>query len=249
MLDLLSAFALPQACDQQQKIAKKHFYDDAAFSKAMGARLQEEVESIVLVGHLMPDTCQLASVVNEQVEYTEILLLQMTLKSHVTASSNLTPLLEAIHKTLPYPLVLLISGAVGPMLSLAEKRINQQDKDSDKLVLQEQHLTSWLTEETPFVKDFMDSLPFAKLTASNLLAYYQAIIERMVQLSISIKTGQNQFVNAQPMSRNTLKQIEALEQEISKLRQQINKTIAFNDKVALNMKIKLLNHQLQEVMK
>jgi hypothetical protein len=249
MLDLLSAFALPQACEQQQKIAKKHFYDDATFRKAMGARLQEEVESILLVRHLMPDTCRLACVVNELVEYTEILFLQITLKHHVTATTNLTPLLEAIHKTLPYPLVLLVSGEAGQMLSLAEKRINQQDKDSDKLVLQEQHMTPWLSAETPFVSDFMDSLHFAKMTSGNLLAYYQAIIERMVQLNISVKTGQNQFVQAQSMSRDTLKQIEALEQEISRHRQQLNKTIAFNDKVALNMKIKQLNQQLQAVMK
>lgn len=249
MTDVLTLFALPQATELSQKIAKKHFYDDATVSKAMGARLQEEIEGIWLVRQMTPDNSQLAAVMNDAVEYGEVLFLQIQLKETISPNVSLIPLLEAIHKALPYPLVLVVSASWGQLLSLAEKRINQSDKDSDKLVLQEQHCTPWLTENLTALTDFYASLNFSSIAATELLSYYQGIIERIVQLNLSIKTGQNQFVNAAPVGRETLKQIEALEQEIDKLRQQLGKTVEFNAKVALNMQIKRLNQQLQAVMK
>ena len=79
MLQLLN---LPSHLLIHHKLTKKSFYELGNLSNAQHKLLQDQVASIELMAQLTPDKTNMAAVQSETLEYLEVAMLQVELKSH-----------------------------------------------------------------------------------------------------------------------------------------------------------------------
>lgn len=254
MLQLLN---LPNHLLIHHKLTKKSFYELGNLTNTQHKLLQEHVASIELIAQLTPDKTNMAAVQTETLEYLEVAILQVELKSHQADSVLSNKQMQSLHllfqKAIPYPLILLIHSAEQVQLSLAEKQINQADSSSEKLVLTEWLQTHWICTNNPndIEQAFLESLDYAQLNHSNLFTFYQSLIQRITAFLLAQQTGyfelsqQNPSQEVLDQQRQKLQAILRLDKEISELKNKMTGTLQFNEKVQLNMQLQNLTKQLQ----
>lgn len=264
---LLSRFGFPEASDLGKRVFKKHFFENATLTPADKKSLQDDVGTITWQYTLKPSTIQIKPYTDEQREYLEVAVLEITLRS----PRNYKRLAEVIHRSIPYPMLLVF--AQNPeksseesdgndnsedmhrereskvALSVAPKRFSQAEKGA--IVTEEFFTTGWIDLEKPSAveKAFLDNLSFSSLPHTHFLAFYSALVSRFIAFDCASLTGKYRLNNeeiSQEARRQKLTLCHELEGKIAKLRATLHKEDQFNRKVELNVQIKQLKKQLQK---
>tara|TARA_R110001606_G_scaffold363430_2_gene517543 strand:+ start:12706 stop:13494 length:789 start_codon:yes stop_codon:yes gene_type:complete len=246
--DLYQQLSFPQLAYVGQKIFKNLFYQDQQISKLVQKLIQDNVEAFYLLFNITTDNCHIAPVQTDEVEYLEIQVLHIQLRNQLP-QSKLTSLFEALHKAIPYPLIIIATHKQQIQFSLAEKRINQAERAHEKLVLQENVSSDWivLTDLSEIEKEFIDHIRFNKLSRQNMLVLYKGFIKAVTALNLANKTGRYQWLTtdeALVQQRQRLQEIQNLEKMIVELTTKMNKEVQFNSRVGLSIRIKKLNNDL-----
>ncbi len=156
-----------------------------------------------------------------------------------------------IHRAVPYPLILCALSSNGAVLSLAHKRLSQAE--IGKWVLEDElHDSPAIDPSNPsaVAARFLESLAIHKQNASDLRQLYQAWIDRMIALHASEVTGFYRNV-ADTMQTAVVK--DALDQrgkllmEMQSLRKLAQKERQLNRRADLNLKIKALESELNQL--
>ena len=98
-----------------------------------------------------------------------------------------------INRSIPYPLVLLftaeIDGCTCMSIGLADKRINQADKE--KWVLEDSVNSGWLdfSDQSAPVCEFLNSLKVTALPFADFWRFYQALMERVIAINCATHSG------------------------------------------------------------
>lgn len=228
---------------QNRKIPKNTFYDLDTFNTSKKRVFTEDINEINLLAILNEDTINISAYKDEELNYSEIDLIYVELKS----TNNLPIIIEAIQKNILNPVVLIFSHEDSIMLQTSTKRLNQSE--DSKQVIEETYSTSWINIVNPnnIEKKFLENLDISKFTFENLYAFYIEFTRLIYQsIFMSVLEG---FEFYRKLDTIALKpQIDKYmenQRYISKLESEKAQTIEFGDRVALQQK--LLHVQKQGV--
>lgn len=232
----LEKFEIPKACYLGKPIFKKLFLENGQLDVTDKKALRDDIEKIRWLYTLKPRTINIDIYQDNDREFLEIAVLEVDLLS----TARVKRIANFIHKTIPYPLVILFANGDEIVVSLAEKRINQSDKS--KFVVEQVWLTDWINQEQPSQaqSDFMSSCSVKNLSFLNFYSFYEDLKSRVIALNASAITGLFQLgTRERTLTRlEDLKQIDALERKAAELRAALKKENQFNRKLELNVEIK-----------
>lgn len=271
--DFLYLLAVPKICELNKPIFKKMFLDATDGKKAIldatdKKALKDDVLKIRWLYTLKPSTINIAPYKDSEREYPEIAILHIELASSEFSKRAVKRIAQFINRAIPYPLVLLFTIETDEeeiLIALADKRINQADKE--KWVIDELECSPWIKlgqvfeninegESNKNVKDsksnidqaFINSLTLSKLPFGSFWHFYQALINRVQARQCADITGRYRLVSEHEaeQQREQLQQYRRIELAIQKLRVQI-KQAEFSQQVVLNTEIKQQEQQLKNI--
>lgn len=264
---LLSRLGFPDASYLGKRVFKKHFFENATLTPADKKSLQDDVGTITWQYTLKPSTTQIKPYADEQREYLEVAVLEITLRS----PRNYKRLAEVIHRAIPYPMLLVFVQNSGMgrdeleddensenvpketeskvTFSVAPKRFSQAEKGA--VVVEEFFTTGWINLEkmSDIEQAFLDNLSLSNLPHTHFLAFYSALMDRFIAFGCASLTGKYRLDNGEISQEARWQQLtlcHELEGKIAKLRATLRKEAQFNRKVELNVQIKQLEKQLQK---
>ena len=155
---------------------------------------------------------------------------------------------ELIHRSIPYPLLLVIEQPEGVRLSAANLRWSQGQ--SGQMVLDGAVVTTSVDSDAPETEPFLASLDLAAQPKEHLQALYQGWIERLEAHSAAQHTGTFEPAHdpeAAERRRVALTEHQRLTKEIATLRAQAAKERQLNRRVDLNLKLKAHETALEKL--
>lgn len=245
---------LPDSCLLNSRIYKKMLLESADLSSNDKKVITEDIDTLVWRYTLKPETINIPKLQTDELDYPEIAVTHVSLKS----TKRSKRLVEIIQRAIPYPLVLIISYDNTLWLSLANKR--QSLADSQKLMVEAFFDSNWIdgSAPDPIEQKFIASLDSKQLDWSNFYTFYQGYIARMLALQAARHTGQFRLENPPEVDATTsvepvrdrqtlLQNIRKLEEEESSLKASLKQETQFNRRLALNMSIKRCQQQIHKL--
>ena len=222
------SLGIPDSCYLGKRVFKKHFYENAQLNKLEQKLFIDDIEDIQWCYSLKPETINIARYADAETEYHEIAVLAVTLKN----PAHYKRLASIIQKAIHYPLLLVFNYQALMALSVADKRLNRAN--SDKITVTANYETDWLdlSALTEIEQGFISSMQL-----------------RIIAFNCAKITGRYVIKQAteQEQQRETLNAIRQAQQQLQALRAALKKETQFNQKVQLNIQIKQLDNQLQQL--
>ena len=244
MIDVLyDAMAIPEACHLGKRVFKRLFHENSKLGATDKKAFREDIDTITWQYTLKPNTIPIQAYEDDHREYQEVALLQVDLKTQ----KRINRIAEVMHRSIPYPLVVVFAFGTTCALSLAHKRFSQAEKGA--IVAEEFVITDWidLSAPTPVQQTFLDSLAISTLPYTHFFAFYSALVDRLIAVECARLSGEYRLESAAAKRQNRRKQLAAcheLEVGIAEYKAAIKKETQFNRQVELNTKIKELEKQL-----
>lgn len=237
MIELfLEKLNIPESCAVGRPIFKKLFLENGQFDVTDKKALKDDVDKIRWLYTLKPSTINITPYQDKEREFHEVAVLQVD----ITSNSRAKRIASFIHRTIPYPLLLIFTHGEQLALSVAEKRINQADKT--KWLVEEIWLTSWINfgQPTRAENDFMDACAVKNLSFTDFHAFYGDLKSRIIALNAGAHKGRFELGTKEHTQTRlkTLKQIGELERREAEIKAALKKENQFNHKLALNVEIK-----------
>ena len=173
----LQSLDIPKACGLNKPIFKKMFIDNGVLDATDKTSLKNDIDKIRWLYTLKPSTINIAYYNDQEREYPEVAVLHIELSS----PKRLKRIAHFINRSIPYPLILLftceIEGQSSLAIGLADKRINQADKE--KWVIEDSIHTDWINlsnqseAEAEFLASFKvrSPLPIYRLKTATYLLF------------------------------------------------------------------------------
>ena len=258
---LAQALALPASAYVGQRIAKTLLIEQIANLPGSTAADKRLVNQLLAELHwlaaLKPATCGLAAWQTDTHDYLEIAVLHAVLHAAPPSSAakpnRLNRLIELIHRTIPYPVVLIVSqpGADGSghveQLSLAHKRLSTGN--SSAMVLEQTITTKSIAacaHKTGATGQFVHYLAFNQAANAairplhDLYARYSDWLHAAEALAAAEYTGQFTVSTTAPDAarrRSALAAYDQLGQQLISLRVQARNESQLGQRATLNLKI------------
>lgn len=257
---LVQALALPATAYVGQRIAKTLLIQQIANLPGTKAADKRMVSDLLAELHwlaaLKPATCGLAVWQTGTHDYLEIAVLHAVLRgspatSTMRRSTQLTRLIELIHRTIPYPVVLIVSQpgdqAQTEQISLAHKRLSLGKGSA--MVLEQVITTKSIAafaRTTSATAQFTQYLAFNQSASApisqcrDLHARYRDWLHAIEALAAAEHTGQFTVATSAPYAaqrRSSLAAYDQLGQQLVSLRAQAGKESQLGQRAALNTQI------------
>jgi hypothetical protein len=236
---------VPKSTVLNKVIFKKLISENVTLDITDKKALRDDIFKIHLLNSLKPDTTLMNPYSDNELDYTEIAVLQIDLSN----TARIGRIISFMNKAIPYPLILIFAFNNTFAIATAEKRINQADKS--KMVLGNISITDFFDADTPngVTTEFLQSLAFKKLSFTHLYAFYTDIINRIIAFNSANRT--HKFIvldtKATHIRQEKLTQITILETEIASLRINLKKENQFNRQMELNIAIKQKQEQVKAI--
>jgi len=234
---------IPESCALGKRVYKKLFYENAPLNAADKKAFIEDIDDIHWLYTLKPETINIARYQDDEHDYQEVALLQVTLKSP-KAYKRIT---QVMQRAIPYPLMLVFVDGSRIALSIADKRINRADRE--KITVEAFYETDWmdLANLNEFEQAFLESCVITRFSYHNFYEFYGDLTERIIALNCAHLSGT--FTLENTLSReeriDLLNLIRQRQQHIAELRAALKNESQFNRKVQLNVQIKKLAEDLE----
>lgn len=262
--EFLEMLDVPSSCELNKPIFKKMFSEATDGKKSIldtadKKSLKDDVEKIRWLYTLKPNTINIAPYKDSEREYPEIAILHVELSNAVSNKNIYKRIAHFINRAIPYPLVILFTfendGAQNLSLVLADKRINQADKE--KWVIEDSIHSYWINLASVRAAEmlFFESLKINNLPFNNFFAFYQALIERLVAIKCAEHSGDysleksGQLVKkASSVARlDRLRELERLEAQRSEISNKLKKIKQMGKQIELNTQIKKINDEIANI--
>ena len=210
-----------------KKIPKKELLENLTLNSNQ-KKLLKEIEKINLLYLLSKETTTIPPFVDENYDYSSILVLEVNLNSdkHIKQLSTILQLI-------PQNLIIFFIFQDKITLSLALKRINKNDPT--KMVNEKEYIFT-------FEDNNLLELDFNKAPKTNLFIFYKYYIDLVVSFELA-KYSINKT------DETTLNKIKEIENKINSLKKELKKAINLNEKVEINMEIYKLKEELKVLKK
>lgn len=254
MIDtFLEQLSIPKSCELNKPVYKKDFLENGLLDVTDKKALKEDVDKIRWLYTLKPSTINISAYSDDEKDYPEVAILHVALLS----PGRVKRIASFMQRSIPYPLVLLFSFESTLCVSLAEKRINQSDKE--KWVVEDNYDTDWINLEQPTDQqaDFLADCNINKFSFSNFLEFYKSILDRVIALACSAHIGVYEL-NKPEMSdraedkRNSnrvthLRELENLNSVKSEIANRLNNEKQLGKQVEMNVQIKQIDDQIKQI--
>jgi len=250
--DFLEHLAIPSSCLLDKPVFKKMFSDSGVLDATDKKCLKEDILRVRWLYTLKPSTINIAAYGDDIREYPEVAILHVELSK----SSRAARIANFINRSIPYPLIQLftaeIAGYSRVLISLADKRINQADRE--KWVLEDSVDSGWINfsgQSVPQI-EFIESLKITALPFADFWRFYQALMERVIAINCAIHSGDfNLEVHGNPNQSNgrleQLREIEKLDVQKAELANKLRKEKQMGRQVELNTKVKKIEDRIAEI--
>ncbi|MBF0181510.1 MAG: DUF4391 domain-containing protein [Magnetococcales bacterium] len=231
---IIEALALPADSRVDQRVPKKLMLEQGAPTTADNRLIQDGIEALHWIAALKPGNVAVPAFRDEVREYAELAVLHAVLRPEAKTAR----LLELIHRAIPYPLALVVTGADGVFFSLAHKRYSQGE--AGKVVLDDDLVVERLDNGGGVEAAFLDALALSRQNAANLHALYQGWMERLTALTAARLTGTYGVSVSEEEDQNrreALREHAELTKKLVGLRTLAAKEMQLNRRVALNVEI------------
>ncbi len=243
---------IPKACELNKPIYKKMFLDNGILDTTDKACLKGDVDKIRWLYTLKPSTINIAPHIDSECEYPEVAVLHVELSN----PKRIKRIAHFINRSIPYPLVLLFThhsdGQDYLAISLADKRINQADKE--KWVIEDSIYSGWIsfTNQNDHEATFLASLHIGNLPFKNFWIFYQALMERVIAINCAYHSGSFNLVddNKQQVNQNRLemlRELEKLDTQKAEITNKLKKEKQMGKQVDLNTQVKNINDKIAQI--
>ncbi len=256
---VLAALRIPDSAQVDQRVPKKLLLENGAPTASDKRLITDAIEDIRWLSALKPNTIGVPEYRDTQSEYLEVAVLAVTLRGAIKPAS-LSRLAELVHRAVPYPVLLLLADGPTLTLSLAHKRLAQNE--AGRIVLDGDLVSASLVQAaadtsgidakpaSEIEQDYMQSLAIARQPQTSLHAIYQGWVECVQALHAARRTGNYQIVATSEQAvarRQALADCQRLEGEISRLRAKAAKEKQLARQVELNLALKRIQAELAAV--
>jgi Domain of unknown function (DUF4391) len=242
--DVIIALALPPESRVDQRVPKKLLVEHGAPTAADKRQINDGIEELLWVAALKPTTIGVPEYRDAIREVLEIAVLSLALRPEAKAAR----LLELIHRAIPYPVLLVTEQANTVGLSLASKRLAQNE--AGRVVLDEAPITCSLDASTQPPADWLAGLSLTAQPRVHLLALYDgwiACLEALLAAKVTGKLAMTADPAAQEARRQALADHARIQRDIAALRVQAEKEKQISRRVELNTALKRLRADLTTV--
>ena len=239
--ELIQALALPESTRVNQRVPKKLLAEHGATTARDRRQIQDAVAEITWLASLKPHLVGVPAFQDAHRHYLELAVLSLALKP----GAEVHRLVELVHRSIPYP-VLLVT-ACGTCLALSMAHLRAAQTEADKTVLDGELLSVELPADGPGAP-FLAALPLACQPRGDLYTLYQGWMDTVDALDIARETGRFQPSpsRAQAAARHAaLQQCRQLRLRLAHLRTQAAKERQIARQVALNQELRTLQDRLQ----
>jgi hypothetical protein len=250
---LLAHLALPATARVDQRVPKKLLLEQGLPTAADKKAVQEGIEELFWLAALKPGTVGVDSFKDEAREYLEIALLAMDLRATPSGRSwkkgpvPVDRLVELLHRTVPYPMLMLLHQGDKWAISVANKRLSLGD--GGKVVVEGIQTTAFFSPTRAAAVEiaFMESLALAGLPQGNLQNLYHGWADRVTALQAASLVGSFQVPGDTTRShllRDRLEAYARVERDLISLKARVAKESQINKRVDLNLSIRRLEAEL-----
>ncbi len=183
--DAIAALELPPAARLDSRVAKKLLTENAASTAADRRAVNEQVEELVWVAALKPNTIGVPAYSDAERDYPELEVLHLAARS--TAKTG--RLVDLVHRSIPYPILLIVTEGGAVALSTAHKR--RSLGEGGKVVLDGDRVEVRLDEtgDARWLPAFGDALALVNQPRTSMLSLYQGWVDTLVALIAARITG------------------------------------------------------------
>lgn len=229
---------IPENCRIDKTIFKKLFYENATMNSLDKEIFKNDIEKITIKYSLKEEYLNVPTFNNDELNYDEVEILEVNLIN----DSKYERICEIIQKTIPYPMIIVLTYNEKILINAAYKRVNKND--ADKNIVVKYVYSHWISFNNinNNEQQFLSSINISKLPYINMYKLYCSFVQKIDILNTSKIAGAfNELENrdieeVQEIERKILD----IEDELKKLNNLINKEEQFNRRVDLNIKIKKL---------
>ena len=236
MEDFFESLCFPASTYVGRKLDKKEFLDNFSLNINERKLLSQAIDRITLENILNKDTINITPYLDVEKDYSEIAVIKVKISNKEKLKS-----INNIIQQIPYSLIVFYIFENELNLCLSPKRINKAD--SSKLVVEEVHFSKWIdfSNLTDIDKSFLQSLNINNHPFTNLLAFYESFIDKLISFNASKYIG---ILATSKDIKEILEEIQNLEANIVEVKNKIKKETNFNNKVNMNIELKKLNDKL-----
>jgi hypothetical protein len=242
--------SIPRSCELNKPVFKKLFLENGVLDIADKTALKDDVDKIRWLYTLKPATINVAAYVDSERDFSEIAVLQVDLIS----AKRLKRIANFMQRSIPYPLILLFTQGNQICLSIADKRINQVDKE--KWVVEEALFTDWTDLAAPTLAQaaFLEDCNISSFSFTNYLSFYKSLTERVIAINCATHSGRyvrgvTDNIESKPREGRLerLREIERLNLQKSEIANKLKKEKQLGRQVELNTQIKKINDALHKI--
>ncbi len=261
MADFYEKLAIPDSCYLGKRIFKKLFYENTQFNATDKKTFSNDIEAIEWRYTLKPETINISRYEDDEREYFEVAVIQVTLKD----PKRYKRIALVIQRAIPYPLLIVFRHEDAIALSVAAKRINRADRE--KILAEELQETSWLIPARPtdYEKEFLEKIGITNFSYHNFYEFYNDLTDRITALNCAVHTGCYSLTTKTDDTKTAEKadyhasetdnrlerllELERLQQEKAELCNRLKKEKNMGTQVQLNTKVKKLSDRIKFIMK
>ena len=235
-MNIYSAMELPTTARIDRVVAKKQFYEGGELSAAE-KKLFDHVEKIHWRYALKTENSFIQPFADEERDYPEIEVMEVVLREE----KQLKRLAEIIFRSIPYPMLLFF--VLGDKIQLWLGKLRKNQADSSRMTLMVTEQTEWLVEDD----GFWEGLSLKRMPSTNFCVLYEAWFDtvsrrHLTEVGISVQGLSGEA------ARETMNQLQKIEQEITSLRGQMKKESQFNRKLEIHAKLQKLKREKANIM-
>ena len=250
--NFLTHLDIPNTCRLDKPVFKKLFLDNGVLDATDKKCLKEDVGRVRWLYTLKPSTINIATYSDTIREYLEVAVLHVELNN----PNRMARIAHFVNRSIPYPLILLFTieaeGETSLAISLADKRINQADKE--KWVLEDTVHSGWikLTNQSKQEAEFLSSLKITALPFTDFWRFYQALMDRVIAINCAIHSGVFTFGTDKELDQHSgrlekLRELEKLDAQKAEIANKLKKEKHMGKQVELNTRIKKITDRVAEL--
>lgn len=245
---VVDALRIPAAARVDQRIPKKLIAEHGGASAADRRRIQEGIEALLWIAALKPSAIGIPEFRDEVRDYVEVEVVHLAARSPTDAAR----LNECVHRSMPYPVMLVTETEGRVALSAAHKRRAQNEPG--RVIIDGDMHEVWFEAGSTSAADALARVVAAiridRLPAQDLQAFYGGYADALVAARIARVT------QAFTLSRSAahtderllaLSECERLEREIQRLTSAAAKERQMARRVETNLAVQRLRAELTVV--
>ncbi|MCO6413227.1 MAG: DUF4391 domain-containing protein [Thiogranum sp.] len=249
---LVEHMDIPDACRLDKPVFKKLFLDNGVLDATDKKCLKDDVYRVRWLYTLKPSTINISPYSDTIREYPEVAMLHIELSN----PDRMVRIARFINRSIPYPLALLFTiehgGGTSIAVSLADKRINQADKE--KWVLEDAVHSDWIrfADQSEQESEFLNSLKITALPFTDFWRFYRSLMDRVIAINCAKHNGVFTLgTDAEPDKRSgrleRLRELEKLDAQKTEIANTLRKEKQIGRQVELNTKVKNINDRIAEI--